>query len=208
MQASSEHKRINLAPDSHRIPKMDTGEAERATDFEKSGYMEGVPRAAMKGDAQREGRGGDHPHVVALPPLIYLAFLLAGVALDFIWPTSIGSRALRLVGGAVFVVAALAILASALRRFAAAGTPVEVYRPTTALVTEGPYRYSRNPIYLALTLGSAGVAFAANSLWALLLLVAAIAFVRYGVIAREERYLEQKFGQEYLRYKASVRRWL
>lgn len=155
-----------------------------------------------------DGRGGDHPHVVALPPLIYLVALVAGIGLDVVWPTSIGSLPIRLTVAAVLIVVAVAVLASALRRFSSAGTPVEVYRPTTALVTGGPYRYSRNPIYLALTLGSAGVAIAANSLWALLLLIPALLVMQFGVIAREERYLEQKFGEEYLRYKASVRRWL
>jgi len=150
----------------------------------------------------------DHPRVVALPPLIYLGFLLAGVALDFLWPTRLGALSVRLLVGGILIAGGVALLASAVRRFFRAGTPLEVHRPAVALVTEGPYRFSRNPIYLGLALGYAGVAIAANSLWALLLLIPTLAVIRYGVVAREEVYLERRFGEEYRRYKAFVRRWL
>lgn len=150
----------------------------------------------------------DHPRVVALPPLIYLGFLLAGVALDFLWPTSLGALSVRLLVGGILFAGGVALLAAAVRRFFRAGTPIEVHRPAAVLVTEGPYRFSRNPIYLGLALGYAGVAIAANSLWALLLLIPTLAVIRYGVVAREEVYLERRFGEEYRRYKASVRRWL
>jgi len=81
-------------------------------------------------------------------------------------------------------------------------------KPTTALVTEGPFRYSRNPIYLALTLLYVGVALLINALWILLLVVPAVLVLRYGVIAREEAYLTRKFGEAYRQYMAQVRRWL
>lgn len=150
----------------------------------------------------------DHPRVVALPPLIYLGFLLAGVALDFLWPTDLGVLSVRLLIGGILIAVGVALLGAAVRRFFRAGTPLEVYRPAAALVTEGPYRFSRNPIYLGMALGYAGVAIAANSLWALLLLIPTLAVIRYGVIAREEVYLERRFGEQYRRYTASVRRWL
>jgi protein-S-isoprenylcysteine O-methyltransferase Ste14 len=81
-------------------------------------------------------------------------------------------------------------------------------KPTTALVTEGPFRYSRNPIYVALTLLYVGVALLINALWILLLVVPAVLVLRYGVIAREEAYLTRKFGDAYRQYTTQVRRWL
>jgi protein-S-isoprenylcysteine O-methyltransferase Ste14 len=99
-------------------------------------------------------------------------------------------------------------MAAALGRFRRAGTPVETYRPTTALVTEGIYRRTRNPMYVALTLLYAGIGFAANSLWTLGFLPPLLLVMRYGVIAREERYLTRRFGTRYLDYQGSVRRWL
>lgn len=150
----------------------------------------------------------DRPHVVALPPLVYVGFLILGFVADLIWPTGVATLSLRLALGGLLFAAGLALGAWALVRFARAGTPVEVYRPTTALVIEGPYRFSRNPIYLGMTLASAGVAVMGNSLWALSLLIPTLAVIRYGVIAREEEYLERKFGEDYRRYRNSVRRWL
>lgn len=82
------------------------------------------------------------------------------------------------------------------------------YQPTTAIVTEGPYRFTRNPIYLSLAVLYAGLEVMANALWSLLLLLAVMLIIHYAVILPEERYLEQKFGEEYRSYKAKVRRWL
>jgi len=76
------------------------------------------------------------------------------------------------------------------------------------MVTEGPFHYSRNPAYLSMTMIYTGIASLANALWALLLLPVALLVMQRGVIEREERYLERKFGEEYLRYKAQVRRWV
>jgi protein-S-isoprenylcysteine O-methyltransferase Ste14 len=89
-----------------------------------------------------------------------------------------------------------------------AGTNVDPREPTTAIVTGGPYRFTRNPLYLSMTLVYAGITALANALPAALLLPAVLAFMRRGVIEREERYLERKFGDEYMDYKARVRRWI
>jgi protein-S-isoprenylcysteine O-methyltransferase Ste14 len=89
-----------------------------------------------------------------------------------------------------------------------ANTNIDPYKPVTTVVTEGPFRYTRNPIYLALALLSAGIAFIANTFWVLLLLPFALLLINFGVIEREERYLENKFGKQYLDYKARVRRWV
>jgi protein-S-isoprenylcysteine O-methyltransferase Ste14 len=85
---------------------------------------------------------------------------------------------------------------------------VDPREPTTAIVTGGPYRFTRNPLYLSMTLVYAGITALANALPAALLLPAVLAFMRRGVIEREERYLERKFGDEYMDYKARVRRWI
>ncbi|MDQ5848761.1 MAG: isoprenylcysteine carboxylmethyltransferase family protein [Pseudomonadota bacterium] len=90
----------------------------------------------------------------------------------------------------------------------AAGTPVPGNRPTTIVVRTGPYRFSRNPIYLAFSLLHLGIALWLNSLWLLFTLFAAVAFMSFVIIPREERYLESRFSSEYLPYKSSVRRWL
>lgn len=92
--------------------------------------------------------------------------------------------------------------------FRSARTSFDVRKPTTVLITDGPFRFSRNPGYLALSLLYAGIAVIADSLWVLALLAPALFVMHYGVIAREELYLERKFGSQYLEYKARVRRWL
>jgi protein-S-isoprenylcysteine O-methyltransferase Ste14 len=89
-----------------------------------------------------------------------------------------------------------------------AGTRVETYKPTAAIVENGPYRFTRNPIYLGMFLGQAGLATGFNSAWILAMLVPFYFVIRFGVIAREEAYLEHKFGEVYLAYKSRVRRWL
>jgi protein-S-isoprenylcysteine O-methyltransferase Ste14 len=150
--------------------------------------------------------------VVAPPPLIYLGFLVLGLGLGYLWPLAIVrdhvATAARIGAGAVLVAAGIAIGIVGFLQFRRAGTDVRPDRPTTALVTDGIYRYSRNPLYLAQSLIYAGVAFAADSLWALAFLVPALVVIRYGVIAREEAYLERKFGDDYRRFKAAARRWL
>jgi len=110
-------------------------------------------------------------------------------------------------GGAVFA-AGFALAVWAIVTFRRAGTRVETHKPTTTIVAGGPYRLTRNPIYLGMFLGQTGLAIGFDSLWILLMLVPFYAVIRYGVVAREEAYLEGKFGDSYLRYKSAVRRWL
>jgi len=97
---------------------------------------------------------------------------------------------------------------SAVRTFKAAGTPVPGNQPTTAIVRRGPYRFSRNPIYLAFSLLQLGIALWVNSVWLVITLLVAVAVMSLVVIPKEERYLEARFPSEYPPYKASVRRWL
>jgi protein-S-isoprenylcysteine O-methyltransferase Ste14 len=114
---------------------------------------------------------------------------------------------LRLLGASCLV-AGLALDIWAIATFRRAGTTPHPAGPTTALAVGGPYRFTRNPMYLGLVFLLAALALLANSLWPLILLPVVIVNVRRAVIDREERYLTAKFGEEYLRYKARVRRWL
>lgn len=154
------------------------------------------------------GTQNDHPDVVALPPFIYLAFLAAGLVLEFFWRTHVFTPTVRLTIGPLLFVAGMLLGFRAYRAFQRAETNVEVYKPANALVTTGPYRYTRNPIYISLTLAYIGGALLADSLWVLGLLVPVLAIIHYGVILREEQYLRSKFGATYERYQAAVRRWL
>ena len=106
------------------------------------------------------------------------------------------------------MVVAIVLFSRSVLTCRAAGTPVRGNKPTAVIVRTGPYRVSRNPIYLAFSLLQLGVAAWVNSLWLIATLVPAVALMTYYVIPKEERYLEAKFGAEYLDYKASVRRWL
>jgi protein-S-isoprenylcysteine O-methyltransferase Ste14 len=149
--------------------------------------------------------------VILPPPLIYLAGLVLGLGADWLFavprlPEASGVGGLWL--GGAFGGSGLALILWSGGRFMSAGTPLPPYRPTTVLVTEGPYRRSRNPIYLGMALIYVGVVCATASLSALVLLPAVILALEFGVIRREERYLERRFGQAYRDYKARVRRWL
>ena len=142
------------------------------------------------------------------PPLVYAVSILSGILLDFIWPQRFVSNGLgRPVGGALILIAVILFVA-ATREFRAAGTPVPGNQPTTAIVRTGPFRISRNPIYLAFTLLQLGIAAWIGSWWLLATLVASVTLIGAVIVPREERYLEKRFGQTYLDYNASVRRWL
>lgn len=151
----------------------------------------------------------DSAKVTFPPPFIYLGMLLFGLALDRVLPWSIQFTSIaRYVGGGVLIIAALAYLLAASGRFRKAGTDVKPWKTTSAIVAEGVYRLTRNPMYLGMALFYLGLGLAFSSLGVLLLLPILIVMIQTQVIAREERYLESKFGDEYLAYKAKVRRWM
>ena len=106
-----------------------------------------------------------------------------------------------------FIASSIAIVVSAFRALAQAHTAFDARKSTTRLVTTGAFRFSRNPTYLSLTLLHIGVAFATESLWVLLMAVPAVALTQWGVILREERYLNAKFSEAYRSYASKVRRW-
>jgi protein-S-isoprenylcysteine O-methyltransferase Ste14 len=150
----------------------------------------------------------DNPGVIAPPPLIYAGALAVGLLANVLSPIPFLPRGLSRVLGWPLIVGGLVIGSLAFREMKRAGTNVDPREPTTAIVTGGPYRFTRNPLYLCLTLVYAGISAIANTLWAILLLPLVLLVMRRGVIEREERYLERKFGGEYLDYKAQVRRWI
>jgi protein-S-isoprenylcysteine O-methyltransferase Ste14 len=154
------------------------------------------------------GQQADVAGVVAPPPFFFGIPLVAGLLLNRALPLRWLPRSLSRPLGLVLVGLSLPLVGSAFRALAQAGTHVRPDRPTTALVTAGPFAYSRNPIYLALALVYTGLAAFANALWPLLFLPAVIFGLQRGVIGREERYLERKFADEYRAYRARVRRWL
>jgi protein-S-isoprenylcysteine O-methyltransferase Ste14 len=153
-------------------------------------------------------RPAENPGVVAPPPLLYLGALAAGFALQALMPDTHIAAAVRWPLGALLCVAGAALARSFFREFARASTPVSPYSKPTALVTRGPYRLTRNPGYVGMTFACAGIAVLASSLWVLVPVAIAVAIIDRGVVAREERFLERAFGDDYLRYKARVRRWL
>jgi protein-S-isoprenylcysteine O-methyltransferase Ste14 len=150
----------------------------------------------------------DTAGVVVPPPFIFLGGLAVGFGLEALLPGSSVPAAVRWVLGGVLLVAGIALLASFNTSFSRKGTAVEPWKPTTAIVTTGPYRLTRNPAYLGMALVYAAIALLADALWVLAPLPVVLAVIDRAVIAREERYLERKFGREYLDYKATVRRWL
>ena len=149
--------------------------------------------------------------VIARPPVLFLVALLLGLALDHLLPVPVAGLEAGLVrwlsaGALIFV--GLALAAAGIRDFTAAATPVPTNEPTRALVTTGIHGWTRNPIYLGMFLFYGGIGVAAQSPWTLILALPLAITIRYGVVAREESYLERRFGDAYRQYKARVRRWL
>ncbi|WP_051979798.1 methyltransferase family protein [Edaphobacter aggregans] len=142
------------------------------------------------------------------PPLVYGVSIVMGLLVHFGWPRPFLPRILAAPLGSFLVVAAVVVFSYSVRKFRAAGTPLPGNKPTTIIVRTGPYRFSRNPIYLAFTIFQLGIASWVNSVWLIATLMAAVALMASVVIPREERYLERRFGADYLDYKRSVRRWL
>jgi protein-S-isoprenylcysteine O-methyltransferase Ste14 len=151
----------------------------------------------------------DTANVVVRPPLAWALAVVAGLALNWLLPLPfVPATAPAGWLGAIVFMLALALFAWAITTMTRAGSNVPTSRPTMAIVDTGPYRFTRNPIYLGMVLGLVGLAIAFNTLWLLLALLPFALVIRYGVIAREEVYLERKFGDVYRGYRARVRRWL
>ena len=151
------------------------------------------------------------PGVRILPPFLFGGTLLVGFGLQWMWPVRIAPERflvlLRVEGGALILIAIVLAMA-AHQRFERAGTNVNPLRPVTALVLSGPYRFTRNPMYLGFVLLTVGIALIANALWPIVVLIPTLFVLHYEVIAKEERLLEARFGDEYRAYRRRVRRWI
>jgi protein-S-isoprenylcysteine O-methyltransferase Ste14 len=152
----------------------------------------------------------DNPGVVVLPPIILLATVALGVILDWFLPLGLLAHlpwTPRIVAGAILLVLGASMPFSVRRAFVSAGTNIRPDMPTTALVTSGLFAHTRNPVYVGGCVALPGVAFLLGSDWILLLLVLAFLLLHYGVVLREEVYLEKKFGTPYRDYLESVPRY-
>jgi protein-S-isoprenylcysteine O-methyltransferase Ste14 len=151
----------------------------------------------------------DTAQVMIRPPLAWGLAVIAGLALDWLVPLRFLPADLPAgwLGATVFVLA-LALVAWAIVTLTRAGSNVPTNLPTTTIVESGPYRFTRNSIYLGMFLGLIGLAIAFDNLWLLMVVVPFALVIRYGVVAREEAYLERKFGDVYRGYRSRVRRWL
>lgn len=148
------------------------------------------------------------PQVIAPPPLLFAAGLVLGMLAQFAFPVKPLPARLARVLGAALLVGGMAVATWGKRSMERARTPSNPKRPVLALVTDGPFGLSRNPLYVATTGVYLGLAVLLNALWPIVLAPPLLCLVHWGVVLREESYLEEKFGEAYRNYKAQVRRWL
>jgi protein-S-isoprenylcysteine O-methyltransferase Ste14 len=148
------------------------------------------------------------PDVVAPPPLIYLTPLVGGLVLDRLIPLPKLPRRLTRPLGVATLAGGLALMGWFLRTMDRAETPVDVRRSARHLAVDGPFKYTRNPAYVALTATYLGICLITRARWSLLLLPALLAVVDRGVIEREESHLRERFGEDYEEYRSRVRRWI
>jgi protein-S-isoprenylcysteine O-methyltransferase Ste14 len=153
----------------------------------------------------------DHADVAIKPPFLFLGALAIGCLLSLVLPIGPGlgsANRIALAAGLAFVLVGFALAAWSARAFQLAGTSVVPGEPSTALVISGPYKITRNPIYIGFILVYFGLAIILTSMWVLVLLIPVLIILQRGVVEREEAYLEREFGAAYRKYKAQVPRWL
>ena len=158
---------------------------------------------------QNKPRNSVQPILKIKPPIIVIALIGVGVGIDFAIPVRIFPGAwIQLVAGLPFIVGGLVFGAAAVMAFHRVGTDDRFSSPTTQIVQHGVLKVSRNPMYVGMMLITLGAMLMVNSAWSLLVLPVQFAYLRYGVILREEEYLGQWFGEEYRTYQSKVRRWI
>jgi protein-S-isoprenylcysteine O-methyltransferase Ste14 len=166
-------------------------------------------RAVGSSDHQGHDTGTARP--IVRPPLLYLVCLILGLILDRVAPLPLTLSVpdlVRWIAGGGLIIFGVTIFAAGVRNFSQAATPVPSTQPVRTLVTTGVHGLSRNPIYVGMFLIYAGIGVAALSPWILVLVLPIAIMMRYGVVAREEVYLERRFDDAYRDYKMRVRRWL
>lgn len=150
----------------------------------------------------------DRANVIALPPLLFLGTFIVSLLLRFLFPTPLLSTVTALIIGLPVVLAGIVLLLLGFREMIRHKTTINPGGITTTIVSQGVYRYTRNPMCIALTVIYVGISIAVNAYWGFLLIIPLLLVVQRGIIEREEAYLTRKFGDEYLRYKGKVRRWI
>ena len=150
----------------------------------------------------------DNPGVIVLPPFLYLGVFLAALVANWFLPLPLATTFVAVTIGLCLSVVAIVVARWGRRTMTAAGTNVRPTRPATTIVTSGPFRFSRNPLYVALTLLYLGLTTAVNTWWGLILLAPLLLVMHVGVVLREERYLDHKFGESYRVYRSKVRRYV
>lgn len=194
-------------PDAH-----ESGAAGKPDDDKPEGLIEKLAYAYFSiGEVSPARRAEllaqDNPGVRIPPPLIFLVSLLIGSAIDSAWLYADGVGATELISGGALLLAGFALILWGFWVQRAAGTDVEPWKPTTAIVDTGPYNLTRNPMYLGMTTANIALAMMVGSAWAIATLAVCLIVIDRYVIDREEAYLEEKFGDAYFDYKARVRRW-
>lgn len=150
----------------------------------------------------------DSAQVRIPPPLILLSCVLLGAGLHWIYPVQLAAGPLRWIVAGLLIFTGVAIILYCAWIFRKRSTNIEPWKKTSHLITSGIYRLSRNPIYSSFVVVGLGVAFAVNSIWIVLMMLPLILVINRIVISKEERYLEEKFGENYRSYKRQVRRWI
>ncbi len=142
------------------------------------------------------------------PPLIFLSVIFFSYVLHYFWPIGIADVLFHKYIGIIILGLGISIVIIGKNTFSRAQTNIEPWKPTKKIITTGIYKYSRNPIYLALCVMQVGIGIIVNSLWMIISLAISVALVYHTAIKKEEIYLAAKFGDEYKIFKNKVRRWL
>lgn len=150
----------------------------------------------------------DSPGIAIHPMIIYCLFALVGFGLERVWPLPYPAMPILEYVGYAFIALGMLLLLMASREFSTHNTTDSCSGCSTALISTGPFRFSRNPVYLGLLIMFIGFSMTSSNLWLLIVIVPMCLTVYQMVIAKEEVYLAAKFGEEYNHYKASVRRWV
>lgn len=157
----------------------------------------------LEGELDKKGAAVKFP-----PPAIFASFILVGAALQTLWPVGLGVPESFQIFGLLMVLFGVLIALLVNISFKRLGTAIEPWKPTTKILTTGFYAWSRNPIYVGFCMINMGIGISSDNFWIFVSFIPAAFLLYYLAIAKEEIYLEEKFGEEYLAYKNKVRRWV
>ena len=150
----------------------------------------------------------DSSGVTIPPPIVYFVCILIGLGLNYFWSFSFFPQSIQGPIGYTIIALSILLFGLILREFSKSNTSTDYRKSTATIISSGPFYYSRNPVYLSLTMLNIGIAFVVDSFWIIIMTIPAVLIIHYAVILKEETYLIKKFGDEYRRYMSSVRRWI